>query len=693
MKIPIIYALYLAILVNCSSLYAEPLPGDIFREYTWISWNGVWGVLDPTFFSTPDVTGSFAIDDLQDAVRAEAYLELWNASGGTGLSKQLHLNGGDWIQIPEPDAIPGDAGHPRSPALPECYTYFAHPSVAVPLEQLVEGRNTFGFAVGQLTDCGTTADSFWGLYSVTLRVYYATSKPHATGRIISPVDGRAVGDFARLKAAVSSPNSSIQQVDFIGYYEDFDYEGNGIYRQWHYNHQFGKIKRHLGTAKQAPYSVVWNTEWVPDQEEPMQIMAWITDAEGLCYATPAVGGIALHRPDRSVKLYKPYDVPAWWLISDHEAVHNRRESSKVFVPHDLRRAKAAHMALSTWNGFQADAIGVNDSMAVKRVGIRYDEYSNDEVPVPLAYIRPGTNTLYTLTFVEREGGVRVFWPGIALKVQYEGLVENASAPAGDLSIYADGLAVDWRIHNKGESSETHRADLDLAADALTYQGDQTIGVQSKSTLWKLDFIPEVTQGIAGYTALHFAFYPSDLTRSVQDAFSLHINDRRLSLLKDDHFRVDLASREWQVVEVALDTFELRFPYIESLALSGNFKGDFYIDDVRLVAAPEPTPTAIAEERITTLPQTVGLEQNVPNPFNSGTVIPFVLPESAEIVLSIYNLMGQKVATLVEDAPTAGAHAVHWDGRDDRGRKLASGVYLYRLRAGAQVETRRLLLIR
>jgi hypothetical protein len=83
----------------------------------------------------------------------------------------------------------------------------------------------------------------------------------------------------------------------------------------------------------------------------------------------------------------------------------------------------------------------------------------------------------------------------------------------------------------------------------------------------------------------------------------------------------------------------------------------------------------------------------PNPFNSGTMIRFTLPQSQEVELAIFNLAGQKVATLLEGVQERGPHSIPWDGRAGQGQRLASGVYLYRLRAGAQVERRKLVLLR
>jgi flagellar hook assembly protein FlgD len=78
----------------------------------------------------------------------------------------------------------------------------------------------------------------------------------------------------------------------------------------------------------------------------------------------------------------------------------------------------------------------------------------------------------------------------------------------------------------------------------------------------------------------------------------------------------------------------------------------------------------------------------------GTVIRFALPADEEIELAVFNLTGQKMATLVQGAREAGTYTVSWDGRDDDGQTLASGVYLYRLRTGQQqMENRKLLLIR
>ena len=83
----------------------------------------------------------------------------------------------------------------------------------------------------------------------------------------------------------------------------------------------------------------------------------------------------------------------------------------------------------------------------------------------------------------------------------------------------------------------------------------------------------------------------------------------------------------------------------------------------------------------------------PNPFNDTTTLRLQLPEAARVLLTLHNLAGQVVAVLVDAELAAGTHVREWDGRDDRGRASASGLYLYRLLAGQRILTGKLALIR
>ena len=108
---------------------------------------------------------------------------------------------------------------------------------------------------------------------------------------------------------------------------------------------------------------------------------------------------------------------------------------------------------------------------------------------------------------------------------------------------------------------------------------------------------------------------------------------------------------------------------------------------------EPVETAVETSDQASVPQAFSLAQNAPNPFNSNTVIRFALSQPSQVELAIYNLLGQPVAVLVQGPSAAGTFSVRWDGRDQAGHELTSGVYLYQLRAGEYAEVRKLLLLR
>ena len=93
-----------------------------------------------------------------------------------------------------------------------------------------------------------------------------------------------------------------------------------------------------------------------------------------------------------------------------------------------------------------------------------------------------------------------------------------------------------------------------------------------------------------------------------------------------------------------------------------------------------------------VPQSFTLGQNYPNPFNPGTLIPYAPSEMGHVRLEVYNLVGQRVAVLVDEQQSAGDHAVAWDARDGSGQGVSAGVYLYRLTVGDRGATRRMVLL-
>jgi len=105
------------------------------------------------------------------------------------------------------------------------------------------------------------------------------------------------------------------------------------------------------------------------------------------------------------------------------------------------------------------------------------------------------------------------------------------------------------------------------------------------------------------------------------------------------------------------------------------------------------PLGVADENPVSIPDQIELSQNYPNPFNSGTVIKFTLPRSGFTTLSIYNLLGDKVVGLVNQNLQVGEHKIAWEGNDDNGNPVATGVYFYRITSGDYSQTKKMILLK
>lgn len=102
-------------------------------------------------------------------------------------------------------------------------------------------------------------------------------------------------------------------------------------------------------------------------------------------------------------------------------------------------------------------------------------------------------------------------------------------------------------------------------------------------------------------------------------------------------------------------------------------------------SPEDDPEVV--------PSTYALYQNYPNPFNPTTEIRFDLPEAIRVELKIFNILGQEVATLVDDVRNAGAYRILWDGKNAAGLTVASGIYVYQIKTANFQDAKKMMLIR
>ncbi|MCI0560322.1 MAG: T9SS type A sorting domain-containing protein, partial [Nitrososphaera sp.] len=124
---------------------------------------------------------------------------------------------------------------------------------------------------------------------------------------------------------------------------------------------------------------------------------------------------------------------------------------------------------------------------------------------------------------------------------------------------------------------------------------------------------------------------------------------------------------------------------------GDMAGTVWIDDldVRKTVAKITVPFENLE-----LPGAFALHQNYPNPFNPETLIRFALPKQQAVWLAVYNILGQKVRTLIDGAVMErDFYTVAWNGRDDNEVALPSGVYLYKLQTSEFQQTRKMLMVK
>ena len=254
-------------------------------------------------------------------------------------------------------------------------------------------------------------------------------------------------------------------------------------------------------------------------------------------------------------------------------------------------------------------------------------------------------------------------------------------PERDLEIYAGTLAAGWSL----ERGETVRF---AGRQALILSGNFSTLFETRPPF-----------GPTSYTALRFAFRPDAVEDFPTNRLSINIGGRtvKIGLGGGDSLAVDIADKRWQIVEIPLSTFGISDAdpsfEIDSARISGYLKGVAYIADLVLIATTPPIDTAVREAQVGTRPAAFHLAQNFPNPFNQSTVIRIDLVARAEVELAVYNIAGQKVATLAQGPYPSGAYTFTWDGRNAQGAELASGVYCYRLRANGREQTRKLLLLR
>jgi hypothetical protein len=164
-----------------------------------------------------------------------------------------------------------------------------------------------------------------------------------------------------------------------------------------------------------------------------------------------------------------------------------------------------------------------------------------------------------------------------------------------------------------------------------------------------------------------------------------IFDRNWQLI--DRIEVPLLGAEQELAGVAFSADSSQMVLVYSSFLPYPYSTE------RLVVQPFSLDEATDVSGGTATPGSFGLNQNYPNPFNPTTTIEYGLPVRSHVTIDVYNMLGQVVCRLLDREESAGDHTVVWDGTDESGKSVATGIYLYHLQAGDKAETKKMLLLK
>jgi len=155
--------------------------------------------------------------------------------------------------------------------------------------------------------------------------------------------------------------------------------------------------------------------------------------------------------------------------------------------------------------------------------------------------------------------------------------------------------------------------------------------------------------------------------------------------------------DWNRQIVSLDGYtgangaQVRFRFRLASNEDSNVADGIYIDDVYIFA--DTVLTSVEKETGSALPKEYSLAQNYPNPFNPVTTIHYELPKDDHVAIEIYNILGTRIATLVDIAHKAGRYELVWNGRNDSGAQVSSGVYFYKLKTRSFTDVKKMILIK
>jgi len=377
------------------------MPGSVFREY---SYKKMFSPFKGEFDYYDSIQVSLNISDLKDAMYAEIALNFWGGHIGTS-DQTFKVNGSEKINFPQP----------RTPGNPYCYCRCVHgnPPVKIPVARLKAGENTFTFFCGKQICYSFNWPLYW-INSFTVRVYYKDGSNFAKGTIKKTEESNIAHNHAGFRTEVDDP-SLVESVEYIGYYEDYDLDGDGNLLGWHYTINNGIWDGIIDKRYVTPYTAAWNNNWVPRQNGIIKVMAKINSRNGLSYLTKPIEYHELNQPNSLVKIYRADKVNEYFGARVGE-----RKLCNIQITDSLSRAISAYLVLSSWSGESEDGaehiVGINGKTLAESPGKLHD-WAFLKIPVPIEYLKYGENTFFVYSKTE-EHMFEVNFPGPALLIRF-----------------------------------------------------------------------------------------------------------------------------------------------------------------------------------------------------------------------------------------------------------------------------------
>jgi CubicO group peptidase (beta-lactamase class C family) len=350
-------------------------------------------------------------EDLRETRRAEIYCELWGGHPGTA-NKRLTINGRSSYGFP-------DVGSHDE----QCTHQYAKFSARV--DDLVNGYNRLQFACDQ----GTT---FWGHYIVD-NCALLVGAPRTDPRIETLVgsdfsvalQAQTLASTESIRLGLTGSASSlaaIDRVDYVARYYGYDENGANGYSDWHGMTKGREAYGHVGTSREAPFQLDWDTRMLPAQSQvKVRAQLHFREDPSWIYQTPPVGDLEIaSREMRSVEIFTSPDLPKpFWSRA------GRKKTCTIDLPLVPSSIEACQLHVVAWTGGSG---GVTDYFTLNGQHFPIAEASSHQVlysvmDVPVKLLKAGKNQ-FELHSTTEHHGIEILAPGPALVVRYTGSAKN-----------------------------------------------------------------------------------------------------------------------------------------------------------------------------------------------------------------------------------------------------------------------------